>query len=65
MEEKTTTLDQLPVGGSCVIRQVGNQRGAVKRRLIDMGLTPGTEVKLVKMAPFGDPMEVQLRGYEL
>ena len=34
------TLDQLAVGGSCVIRQVGNQRGAVKRRLIDMGLTP-------------------------
>ena len=59
------TLDQLPVGGKCVIRQVGNQRGAVKRRLIDMGLTPGTEVKLIKMAPFGDPMELQLRGYEL
>ena len=59
------TLDQLPVGGSCVIEQVGNQRGAVKRRLIDMGLTPGTSVELIKMAPFGDPMEVRLRGYEL
>ena len=59
------TLDQLAVGGSCVIRQVGNQRGAVKRRLIDMGLTPGTVVKLIKTAPLGDPMEVQLRGYEL
>jgi len=59
------TLDQLAVGGSCVIERVGNQRGAVKRRLIDMGLTPGTTVKLVKMAPFGDPMELQLRGYEL
>ena len=59
------TLDQLSVGGSCVIEQVGNQRGAVKRRLIDMGLTPGTSVKLIKIAPFGDPMEVQLRGYEL
>ena len=35
------TLDQLPVGGSCVLCQVGNQRGAVKRRLVDMGLTPG------------------------
>ena len=55
----------LAVGGSCVIERVGNQRGAVKRRLIDMGLTPGTTVKLVKMAPFGDPMELQLRGYEL
>ena len=67
MNEKrdAMTLDQLPVGGSCVIEQVGNQRGAVKRRLIDMGLTPGTAVKLVKIAPFGDPMELQLRGYEL
>lgn len=64
-KEQQQTLDQLPIGGSCVIEQVGNHRGAVKRRLIDMGLTPGTEVKLVKMAPFGDPMELQLRGYEL
>ncbi len=59
------TLDQLPVGESCVIQQVGVSRGPVKRRLIDMGLTPGTQVRLVKIAPFGDPMEVQLRGYEL
>ena len=59
------TLDKLPVGGSCILCQVGNQRGAVKRRLIDMGLTPGTEVKLVKIAPFGDPLELRLRGYEL
>ncbi|MDE7220029.1 MAG: ferrous iron transport protein B [Oscillospiraceae bacterium] len=65
MKETVQTLDQLPVGGSCVIEQVGNQRGAVKRRLIDMGLTPGTTVELIKMAPFGDPMEVRLRGYEL
>ena len=59
------TLDQLEVGGSCLIRQVGNQRGAVKRRLVDMGITPGTVVKLVKVAPMGDPLEVSLRGYEL
>ena len=59
------TLDKLSIGGSCVIEQVGNQRGAVKRRLIDMGLTPGTTVELIKTAPFGDPMEVRLRGYEL
>ena len=64
-KEKAMTLDQLPVGGSCIIEQVGNQRGAVKRRLIDMGLTPGTAVELVKIAPFGDPMELRLRGYEL
>ena len=64
-KEEAMTLDRLPVGGTCVIEQVGNQRGAVKRRLVDMGLTPGTMVKLVKMAPFGDPMELQLRGYDL
>ena len=64
-QSKIMTLDRLPVGGSCVIEQVGNQRGAVKRRLIDMGLTPGTTVELIRMAPFGDPMEVRLRGYEL
>ena len=65
MKESIRTLDQLPVGGSCVIEQVGNQRGAVKRRLIDMGLTPGTTVELIKTAPLWDPMEVRLRGYEL
>ena len=59
------TLDKLPVGESCVLCQVGNQRGAVKRRLIDMGLTPGTLITVRKIAPFGDPIEVNLRGYEL
>ena len=63
--KKTMTLDQLAVGEYCLIRQVGNQRGAVKRRLVDMGITPGTVVKLVKIAPMGDPLEVSLRGYEL
>ena len=63
--KKIMTLDHLAVGESCLIRQVGNQRGAVKRRLVDMGITPGTVVKLVKIAPMGDPLEVSLRGYEL
>ena len=63
--QQVMTLDQLPIGESCIISQVGNRRGALKRRLIDMGLTPGTAVKLIKIAPFGDPMELQLRGYEL
>ena len=63
--EQGKTLDCVPIGEQCMIRQVGNQRGAVKRRLIDMGLTPGTQVKVVKVAPMGDPLEVSLRGYEL
>ena len=59
------TLGELAVGQRCMIERVGNQRGEVKRRLVAMGLTPGTVVKLVKIAPMGDPLEVSLRGYEL
>jgi ferrous iron transport protein B len=59
------TLESLRPGQSAVIVSVGNRRGAVKRRLIDMGLTPGTEIFIKKIAPFGDPIEVRLRGYEL
>ncbi len=42
-----------------------NGEGAVKRRIMDMGITKGVEVYLRKVAPFGDPMEVMVRGYEL
>ena len=59
------TLYDLRPGESGVILSVGNQSGAVKRRLVDMGLTPGTAVKVTKVAPLGDPLEVTLRGYEL
>jgi len=60
-----STLESLIPGQSGVILAVGNERGAVKRRLIDMGLTPGTAVTVKKTAPFGDPIEIRLRGYEL
>ena len=62
---ENTTLDGLKPGHSGIILKVGNERGAVKRRLIDMGLTPGTPVTVKKLAPFGDPMEILLRGYTL
>lgn len=39
--------------------------GAVKRRIMDMGVTPGVEIKVIKTAPLGDPVEVRVRGYEL
>ncbi|MCI8870162.1 MAG: ferrous iron transport protein B [Lawsonibacter sp.] len=68
MEEKRPegkTLYDLKPGQSGVILSVGNRSGAVKRRLVDMGLTPGTAVKINKIAPLGDPLEVTLRGYEL
>ena len=59
------TLQDLAPGQSGTILSVGNQSGSVKRRLIDMGLTPGTQIKVTKVAPLGDPLEVTLRGYEL
>ena len=59
------TLRQLYPGQSGMIVSVANHSGAVKRRLVDMGLTPGTTVTVRKIAPLGDPIEVTLRGYEL
>ncbi len=61
---KQTTLDRMPIGKQTKIVQVKGQ-GALRRRLLDMGLTPHTAVMIRKVAPFGDPIEIQLRGYEL
>lgn len=61
----TYTLADLSPGERGIILRSGSERGAVKRRLVDMGLTPGTEVFVRKIAPFGDPIEINLRGYEL
>lgn len=58
------TLDCLAVGESGTIARVHGE-GRVRRRLFDMGLTPGAEVYLRKIAPLGDPIEITLRGYEL
>ena len=64
MGGKTMTLDELHIGDSAVIVSVGGE-GALRRRLLDMGLTPKTNVSIRKMAPMGDPIELHLRGYEL
>ena len=58
------TLDELEIGKSGVIMAV-NGEGALRRRLLDMGLTPKTKVMVRKVAPMGDPIEIHLRGYEL
>jgi len=58
------TLNELGVGGSAKIIKV-NGSGALRDRLLDMGLTPRTKVMIRKMAPMGDPMEVSLRSYAL
>lgn len=58
------TLRQIPVGGSArVVKLYGE--GAVKRRIMDMGITKGVEIRVRKVAPLGDPIELTVRGYEL
>lgn len=58
------TLDKLEVGKDAIIEIVGGD-GALRKHFLDMGMTPGTEVTLIKKAPMGDPIELRLRGYEL
>ena len=58
------TLKELEIGKSAVIRTVGGQ-GALRQHFLDMGMIPGAEVTVVKLAPMGDPMELQVHGYEL
>lgn len=57
-------LSQLAVGEKGTVAVV-NGEGAIRRRLFDMGITPGAEVYLRKKAPLGDPIEISIRGYEL
>ncbi len=58
------TLNEIPVGQSGVIKTVGGE-GALRLRLLDMGLIPKTRVTVQKIAPLGDPIEIMIRGYEL
>ncbi|MBQ3390280.1 MAG: ferrous iron transport protein A [Firmicutes bacterium] len=58
------TLRDIPIGESARVKKLYGE-GAVKRRIMDMGITKGVEVKVRKVAPLGDPLEVTVRGYEL
>ena len=58
------TLDKLPLGQEAVITAVGGE-GALRCRLLDMGLIPKTKVRIEKVAPLGDPLELRVRGYSL
>ena len=58
------TLNEPEIGEGAIIKKVGGE-GVLRRRLLDMGLTPKTEVMIRKVAPMGDPIELHLRGYEL
>ena len=59
-----STLKEVKVGQSCTVAKLTGT-GAVKRRIMDMGLTKGTEVHVKKVAPLGAPIELTVRGYEL
>ncbi len=58
------TLKEVPVGSTVTVVKL-NGSGAIKRRIMDMGITKGTQVYVRKVAPLGDPVEVTVRGYEL
>jgi Fe2+ transport system protein FeoA len=58
------TIDDLQIGQQGTIQTVGGE-GALRLRFLDMGLIPGTAVRLQKVAPMGDPIQIQVRGYEL
>lgn len=58
------TLKDLKPGQSGKVTGIG-EKGPMRRRIMDMGVTPGATIKVIKVAPLGDPIEVNIRGYEL
>lgn len=59
-----TTLRELPVGSAAKVKAVHGHT-AISKRLMEMGVIPGTEVHVIKSAPFGDPIQIRLLGYSL
>jgi Fe2+ transport system protein FeoA len=62
--DEEALLSELPIGATGTVLRVGGARG-VARRLMEMGLLPGTRVRIVRLAPLGDPLELRLRSYSL
>lgn len=58
------TLDCVPIGTECIVKQIEG-KGKIRTRIMDMGLTRGTQIKVIRVAPFGDPIEFEVRGYNL
>ena len=58
------TLKQTPIGGNAKVVKL-HCEGALRRRIMDMGITKGVEIRVRKAAPLGDPIEITVRGYEL
>ena len=57
-------LNELVVGDTCIVKKVEGE-GRLRRRIFDLGVTPGAEIYVRKVAPLGDPVEITIRGYEL
>lgn len=64
MDKETLRLNQIRIGRTVRVVRVHGE-GALRQRILDMGLTKNAEVKVLKMAPFGDPIEMTVRGFEL
>lgn len=58
------TLNDIEIGKKCTVEQL-NDTGEIRRRIMDMGITKGTQVSVMKVAPLGDPIDVIVRGYHL
>ena len=58
------TLRETKIGGQARVVKIHGE-GAIRRRIMDMGITRGVEIKVIKVAPLGDPLEITVRGYEL
>lgn len=61
----TITLDQLPFGKSAMIVKLTPDATPFRRKLLSMGITPGSRVSVIRVAPLGDPMEIEIRGFHL
>lgn len=58
------TLKDVPIGGKAKVVKLCGE-GPIKRRIMDMGITKGVQIRVIKTAPLGDPIEITVRGYEL
>lgn len=61
----TFTLDQLAVNETAMIKQLNTAEPQYRNKLLAMGITPGCEVKVIRTAPLGDPMQIMIRGFQL
>lgn len=64
MPDRRISLDRLPLGTPAIVRRVGSAR-PIARRLMELGLVPGTPVVVTRIAPLGDPLELRVRNYAL